>query len=75
MRASCAHAFGCVEWRMFLNQEQFEAHEARVCIVHGEELADARRPKRYYPDQYLATQQEMKQRFKDWPALLANTLK
>ena len=58
----------------FLNQEQFEAHEARVCIVHGEELADARRPKRYYPDQYLATQQEMKQRFKDWPALLANTV-
>ncbi|MGC6404046.1 MAG: DNA polymerase III subunit alpha [Candidatus Comchoanobacterales bacterium] len=58
----------------FLSPDQFEAHEARVCIVHGDELGDERREKNYFPEQYLATQEDMKKRFGSWPALLKNSV-
>ncbi len=37
----------------FLTPEQFESHEARVCIHDGTLLADAARPRRYTAQQYL----------------------
>ena len=37
----------------FLSPEDFEAHEARVCIHDGTLLADAARPRRYQRLQYL----------------------
>ena len=43
----------------FLRAEDFEAHEARVCIHDGTLLADPARPRRYTPQQYLRSAAEM----------------
>ncbi len=58
----------------FLRPEDFEAHEARVCIAEGETLANPRRIKRFARDQHLLTQAEMQALFADVPAALANTV-
>ncbi|MDA8350435.1 MAG: DNA polymerase III subunit alpha, partial [Pseudomonadota bacterium] len=58
----------------FLKREDFESHEARVCIHEGQQLADATRPRRYSPAQYLRTPQEMAQLFADLPEALENTV-
>jgi len=58
----------------FLTRAEFEAHEARVCIHDGAQLADASRPRRYSEEQYLKTPAEMLELFRDAPELLANTL-
>src|ERR1700676_1737004 len=58
----------------FAQREQFRAHEARVCIAEGYVLADPRRPKRFTPEQYFTTQDEMAQRFADLPGALANSV-
>ncbi|MEP6677908.1 MAG: DNA polymerase III subunit alpha, partial [Betaproteobacteria bacterium] len=56
----------------FLRRTDFSAHEARVCIAEGHVLADSRRPRRFTPEQYFATQAEMATRFADLPEALAN---
>jgi DNA polymerase III subunit alpha len=58
----------------FLTRAEFEAHEARVCIHDGAQLADASRPRRYSEEQYLKSPAEMAELFKDAPELLDNTL-
>ncbi|MCK9469535.1 MAG: DNA polymerase III subunit alpha [Porticoccaceae bacterium] len=58
----------------FLEEEQFEAHEARVCIFEGRTLDDPRREKRYSSEQYLRTPEEMAELFSDIPEALANTV-
>jgi DNA polymerase III subunit alpha len=57
----------------FLTRADFEAHEARVCIHDGAQLADASRVRRYSEEQYLKSPAEMAQLFCDAPELLANT--
>ena len=37
----------------FIKADDFEAHEARVCIHEGRTLDDPRRPKRYTTQQFL----------------------
>jgi DNA polymerase-3 subunit alpha len=58
----------------FLKADDFESHEARVCIHDGALLADAGRPRRYTPQQYLRTPQEMAALFADVPEALANSV-
>ena len=58
----------------FLARDDFDAHEARVCIQQGRTLEDARRPRRYSDQQYLRSPAEMKLLFADLPEALANTL-
>ena len=58
----------------FLTPEDFEAHEARVCIADGETLANPRRVKRFSPEQYFKTQAQMEALFADLPGALANTI-
>lgn len=58
----------------FLNQDDFEAHEARVCINRGLMLADPRRSKDYTLQQYFCSQQEMVTLFHDIPAALQNSV-
>jgi DNA polymerase-3 subunit alpha len=43
----------------FLEAEDFEAHEARVCISTGRVLTDPRRPRDYSTAQYLKSTEEM----------------
>ncbi len=57
----------------FLAADDFDAHEARVCIAEGETLANPRRSKRYTRDQYFKTQAEMELLFADLPSAIANS--
>jgi DNA polymerase-3 subunit alpha len=57
----------------FLAPEDFEAHEARVCIAEGEMLANPRRVRRFTRDQYFKTSLEMQTLFADIPSALANS--
>jgi DNA polymerase III subunit alpha len=58
----------------FLTRADFEAHEARVCIHDGAQLADAGRVRRYSEEQYLKSPAEMAELFADAPELLTNTV-
>ncbi|MEE8233107.1 MAG: DNA polymerase III subunit alpha, partial [Gammaproteobacteria bacterium] len=59
---------------MFLSEEEFEAHEARVCIHQGYTLDDSRRPHLYTGEQYLRTAEEMTDLFSDIPEAIENTI-
>jgi DNA polymerase-3 subunit alpha len=58
----------------FMTEDDFLAHEARVCISEGDMLANPRRPKKFSADQYFKTQQQMVELFADLPAALANSI-
>ncbi|MFP5505624.1 MAG: PHP domain-containing protein, partial [Gammaproteobacteria bacterium] len=58
----------------FLAPEDFEAHEARVCIHDGRTLDDPRRPRRHSEQQYLKTPEAMAELFADIPEALENTV-
>jgi len=58
----------------FLTADEFEAHEARVCIHDGVTLDDPRRDRRYTEQQYLRTPAEMIELFSDLPDAIANTV-
>ncbi len=55
----------------FLAPDDFEAHEARVCVAEGETLANPRRVKRFGREQYFKSQAQMEALFADillpWP--------
>ncbi|MEX1196997.1 MAG: DNA polymerase III subunit alpha [Pseudohongiellaceae bacterium] len=58
----------------FLDEEDFEAHEVRVCIHERRTLDDPRRPRHYTPRQYLRSPEEMEALFGDLPEALDNTV-
>ena len=58
----------------FLARDEFEAHEARVCIQEGRTLDDPRRERRYTDQQYLKSASEMAELFADIPEALENTV-
>src|SRR5699024_4447754 len=58
----------------FPRRDDFEAHEARVCIHQGRVLADPKRPHDYSPEQYLKSPAEMAELFSDLPEALENTV-
>ncbi|TXI18328.1 MAG: DNA polymerase III subunit alpha [Nitrosomonas sp.] len=58
----------------FLNAEDYQAHEARVCIAEGYVLGDKRRPKNFSEQQYFKSQAEMSQLFADIPSALRNSV-
>jgi DNA polymerase-3 subunit alpha len=58
----------------FLEAEQFEAHEAKVCISDGRLLDDPRRPRHYSTEQYLRSPEEMVALFSDIPEAIENTV-
>ncbi len=58
----------------FLNADEFESHEARVCINDGRTLDDPRRAHRHSSQQYLRTAEEMQVLFADLPEALENSV-
>ncbi|MGH8441940.1 MAG: DNA polymerase III subunit alpha [Nevskiaceae bacterium] len=58
----------------FLRRDDFDAHEARICIAQGWTLDNERRPKLCTAEQYLKSAAEMKKLFADLPEALANTV-
>jgi len=59
----------------FLEPQDFEAHEARVCVAEGETLANPKRLKRFTPEQHLKTQAQMQTLFADVPAAVENSVR
>ena len=58
----------------FMEAEEFEAHEARVCIGDGRTLDDPRRLRAYSEQQYLRSAEEMIALFADIPEAIENTI-
>ena len=58
----------------FLNKDDFEAHEVRVCIHEGWTLEDPTRKQNYSDQQYLKSPEEMAELFSDIPEAIENTL-
>jgi DNA polymerase-3 subunit alpha len=58
----------------FATPDDYEAHEARVCIAEGEILGNARRVRRFTREQYFKSSAQMLALFADLPAALANTV-
>lgn len=58
----------------FLTADDFDVHEARVCIHDGRTLADGNRPRLYSEQQYLKSSDEMAALFADVPQALTNSL-
>jgi len=57
----------------FLQQDDFDAHEVRVCINERRTLDDPRRSHNYSDQQYLRSIEEMRQLFADIPEAVENT--
>jgi DNA polymerase-3 subunit alpha len=58
----------------FLQEDDYEAHEARVCIADGEILGNRRRVRRFTREQYFKSAEQMAALFADVPSALANTV-
>ncbi|MCC7287109.1 MAG: DNA polymerase III subunit alpha, partial [Burkholderiaceae bacterium] len=58
----------------FLEPDDFEAHEARVCVAEGETLGNPKRQRRFTPEQYFKTRAQMAELFADIPSALANAV-
>ena len=58
----------------FIKHDEYEAHEARVCIQEGRTLNDPRRPRQHSDQQYLRSPAEMAELFLDIPEALENSV-
>jgi DNA polymerase-3 subunit alpha len=58
----------------FLTKDDYESHEARVCISEGEILGNQRRVRKFTRDQYFKSSAEMQDLFSDVPSALANSV-
>ena len=58
----------------FTQPDDYEAHEARVCISEGEILGNQRRVRKFTREQYFKSSAQMLELFADIPSALANTL-
>ncbi|VAW46521.1 DNA polymerase III alpha subunit [hydrothermal vent metagenome] len=57
----------------FLDEDDFNAHEARICINRGNVLADPKRPKDYTVEQYVKSTDELSELFQQFPTLVENS--
>ena len=57
----------------FTREDDYEAHEARVCIAEGEILGNQRRVRRFTREQYFKSATQMEKLFADVPSAVANT--
>src|SRR5690242_18920178 len=58
----------------FLDADDYEAHEARVCIQQGQQLSDPRRTREHSPEQWLKPAEAMAGLFADVPSALENSV-
>ncbi len=58
----------------FTQPDDYEAHEARVCISEGEILGNQRRVRKFTREQYFKSSAQMQELFADIPSAIANTL-
>ena len=58
----------------FTQIDDYESHEARVCIAEGEILGNPRRVRKFTREQYFKTTAQMQALFADVPSALANSV-
>ncbi len=58
----------------FLDEQDYSAHNARVCIAEGEVLSNPGCKEKFSSQQYFLSQDEMIDRFYDLPGAIQNTL-
>lgn len=58
----------------FATADDYEAHEARICIAEGEILANQRRVRKFTREQYFKSSAQMEALFADVPSAIANTV-
>ncbi len=58
----------------FAKPDDYESHEARVCIAEGEILGNPRRVRKFTREQYFKSARQMRALFADVPTALANTV-
>ena len=58
----------------FTEPDDYEAHEARVCIADGEILSNPKRVRRFTREQYFKSAAQMEVLFADIPSAIANTV-
>ncbi|NNP72649.1 DNA polymerase III subunit alpha [Acinetobacter defluvii] len=76
VKLACKYNIGVVAHNdvHFVKPEDYEAHEARVCIADGYVLGDDKRPKNYSPEQYFKSSAQMVELFSDIPSAIQNTV-
>ena len=72
--ASCPTPIVATNDVRFITRQDFESHEARVCIHEGSLLGDPARRRRYSELQYLRSPAEMTALFADLPEALENSV-
>ncbi len=58
----------------FTQEDDYEAHEARVCISEGEILGNPRRVRKFTREQYFKSAEQMRALFADVPSAITNTV-
>lgn len=58
----------------FVARDDYDSHEARVCIAGGHVLADPKRPRPTSEEQYLKSPEQMEALFADIPVALDNSI-
>jgi len=58
----------------FAHADDFESHEARVCISDGDLLSNPKRVRRFTREQYFKSAKQMHYLFADLPSALENTV-
>jgi len=58
----------------FLDREDYDSHEVRVCINDRRPLSDMRRPRRHTDQQYLRSAADMVELFSDLPEAVTNSV-
>ncbi|NDF45248.1 MAG: DNA polymerase III subunit alpha, partial [Betaproteobacteria bacterium] len=58
----------------FTQPDDYEAHEARVCISEGEILGNQRRVRKFTREQYFKSSAQMQTLFADIPSAIENTV-
>ncbi|MGH1427121.1 MAG: DNA polymerase III subunit alpha [Arenicella sp.] len=58
----------------FIDKEDYDSHEVRVCIHEGYTINDKRRAQEFTEEQYLKSPEEMCALFSDIPSAIENTL-
>ncbi|MFM2057164.1 MAG: hypothetical protein RLY71_1549 [Pseudomonadota bacterium] len=58
----------------FLDADDFDAHEARVCVAEGDTIANPKRVRRFSREQHFKRRAQMAELFADVPSALVNTV-
>ena len=76
LKLACAESVAVVASNdvRFISRDDFNSHEARVCIHDGRGLADPDRPRNYSENQYLRSSDKMTELFADAPAAIENAV-